>query len=894
MTIDSVAVTRQAVLNTNTNTIALPSSNQSGSVNLTLEANPISSRLVKVGVPLPRGGVGNTNEIVLRDENGAEIQAQYDVLARYGDGSIRSVLVQAICSPSATVDKNYVLEYGAGVVQASYTTDLVLNDNANDYTIDTGRIRVVIDKTTGNFLKEVYLDTAGNDTYATQMITASDIYAQDAIGGGTYQGQYETAPTITVERNGVRNIQIKMVGYLRDNANNPYTEQRVWIDLYHDSDEIDIEYTLVDKTPRLGLNDFNLFSDVNFACQNLGMNLNHTISSNHKYIFGGETSNAIGDLTSEQYLLQGGNHLQNPNRHPSTDPNFAVDLTDEALDNSGSFQEYSGVQEGSRAKGYSTIHNGTIGITAMFKQFWEKYPRELGLSTTQVKIGMFPDKYNGGNPTIVHSITDSLFTRPNTLYHTTNGMAQTYEFKLKFHTATPVEADIENVLSNYKDDKPELLASADYYCTSGFLYDDLIPMDSNSSVYHQALLNNVLLFSRSEHPGRFRVPGWRDYGDRLRTDFEVRDPQLISAWYNGSHVGGQNFAILYFMTLNMEWWIECVSETRLFMDLFVHHSELRNWAKNPAYEPYPPGNILCSDKHVDHHCRFGTNNHNHVSGLVPYYFLTGNQRSLEVMQEIAGYKEWLVPFEYPYNPRPVTYLNHNRAYHEAEREVAWDLYTQLQYVKMTSDKDYFETTCTHLINYMIEWWKQTADHYINGSIVGTCDYTLGTGWWNPDSMDNSPGGFSNSTIPWMAGMLLHSLVEYHVLAEDFGSTAVDLIEFRQMLYQATQFIYDWGYDAPTRIFHYSAATPNTEYGGGGSQMILSPVSWIYLRYKDDLLAGNINNPEWFDTSTWKDSMLYWYGVWKTTGKIPYRHGFYGYELIFPGWFWKNIVEIEAE
>lgn len=893
MTIDSVAITRQAVLNTSTNTITLPSSSQSGSVNLTLAANPVSSRLVKVGVPLPRGGVGNTSEIVLRDENGAEIQAQYDVLARYGDGSIRSVLVQAVCSPSATVDKNYVLEYGAGVVQATYSTDLALNNNANDYTIDTGRIRVVIDKQTGDFIKEVHLDTAGDNSYATQMITASDVYAQDAIGGDTYQGQYETAPTITVERNGVRNIQIKIVGYLRDNANVPYIQQRVWIDLYHDSDEIDVEYTMVDTTARTNRDDFSLFTDVNFACQNLGLNLDHTISSNQKYIFGGETSNAIGDLSSEQYLLQGGNHVQNQYHLISTDPNFN-DLRSEVTGTTGSYQEYSGVQEGSRAKGYSTIHNGTIGITTMFKQFWEKYPRELGLSSTQVKIGMFPDKYNEGTPTIRHSITNGLFTKPNTLYHTRNGMAQTYEFKLKFHVATPVETDIENILANYKENSPELLASADYYCSSGFLYNDLIPMDSNSSVYHQAILNNRLLFARTEHPGRYRVPGWRDYGDRLRTDEEIQSPQEVSAWYNGSHVGGINYAILYFMTMNMEWWDECVMETRLFQDLFVQHSELRNWAKDPAYEPYPPGDILCSDKHIDHDSRQGITSHYHVSGMVPYYFLTGNQRTKEVMEEIAGHRKWLVPHQYPYNPRPVTYLNHNRAYHEAEREVAWDLYTMLQHVKMSGDKAYFEDTCAHTINYMIEWWKQKTDHYIAGAIVGTIDWEQGTGWWNPDNMDNGIGGtFSNSTIPWMCGMLLHSLVEYHEMAEDFGSTVVDLVEFRQMLYQCTQFMFDWGYDSSSNIFYYSAARTGTS---GGATMILSAVSWIYLKYNQDVVGGNITNPEWFNPTLWKQALLYWYGVWKTTpnSHIPYRHGFYGYELVFPGWFWKNMITIEAE
>ena len=175
-------------------------------------------------------------------------------------------------------------------------------------------------------------------------------------------------------------------------------------------------------------------------------------------------------------------------------------------------------------------------------------------------------------------------------------------------------------------------------------------------------------------------------------------------------------------------------------------------------------------------------------------------------------------------------------------------------------------------------------------MVSYSDWEQGTGFWLKDSMDNSPGALSNSVIPWMMGMKLYTCVEFHKMEERYLS-GIDLVEYRQMLYQVLQFTFDWGYDTVNKYFYYSAAIPSID---GGENTILSPLTWIYIKYKEDLAAGRISNPEWFDDALWKSTILHFYAEKKQTGKGLYRHGFYGYELIFPHEFWTDALIVEAE
>jgi len=893
MTIDSVAITKNAVLNTDTNVIRIPSTAQSGAVALTVRANPIAARVVQCGVPLFESSVSSASELVVKNELGQEIPAQFDILTTWPDGSIKVVLITCSVAASASATKLYSLEYGAGVTQSSYSTNLSLTTSATEYTIDTGKIRVVLDRDTGALIKSVHADTAGNQTYSTQVLGASELASVDALDDTEYLASNETAPTWAVLRNGAMNVQLRAVGYLRDNSNNTYTQFRVWIDLFNDSDEIGIEYCMVDDRQSDTNQSIDIFTiDSSLASKSIVWTFNHSLASNHKYIFGGENFNSTGDLTQEEYIFQSGYWGINGAGRVTADPNGTGD------DATGNSQTYSGIQSGNRAKGFASCHNGTVGVSTIMRNFWQLWPNELSMDTSATKIHLHPDKFNAGTATVRYS-TDGLLRRPNTVFNSSPGIAKTYQMKLIVHSATPVADTLDNITDNFNNQLPELLCTAEHYCTTKFLY-DLIPNESAKALFHSTLLDNVLRKSRTEHPEREEPYGWRDWGDRYRHGYEDQvssdggeTSYRISGFYNGAHIGAVNYYILFFETLESEWLHQGEIETRHFMDQDVNHGEVIGRPKPAEFSPWPAGNVrLIKHSNVEHGARYTHEGHTHLSGLLPYHWLTGNQRAFEVAQEIGTHYEFRAPADYRL-PRSVTYSSDGltRGLVETERDFGWPFFVMLNWVKLSNDAAYFNDVCTRVMQFLVDWWQTPDDHYQADVIVGRSDYQQGTGYWLLDEMDNGINGtHSNGTQPWMAGSIFHACIEWLNLDERYN-TGIDRQEVRNMLYQCMQFVMDWGLRPDQTNFWYSEVRQSDS---SGARLLMDPFSQLYLWYKEDLAASRITNPEWFDHALWKTVILNNYTYLKQTGYSSNRFGFYGYELIFPNTFWRLAKIIEAE
>jgi len=894
MTIDSVAITRQAVLNPSNSTVRLQSTGDSGAVQLDVRPNALGSRVIQCGVQLPEAGVSSVSELMLKDELGQEVPAQYDIQGNWPDGSIKSALVAARVTPDPVNKKTFNLEYGAGVTQSSYSSNLSMTESTTEYVISTGKIRATLDKTTGQLIKSVYADTAGDQSYATQLLGQSEISSVNALNQVEYLASNEVAPTWSVKRNGTKHISLQAVGYLRDNTNAQYTEFRVWFEFYDDCAEINIKYTMVDKEDNSSnLRPAMYEHDVEFAASNLIWNFNHQLSSNLKYIFGGESANAIGDLSGYQHLFQSGNWTIQQNGRITADPASSDN------ERSGNQQVYSGVQEGKRSKGFCTLHNGTVGVTLMIKHMWQRWPKELGMDDGSITAGLWPDRYHGGSPTTIHSVKDDgEWVRPNTLFHVRHGMAKTYEMKLLFHTSTPDAENIERIKENYESLTPDLLATSQHYCTNKHLF-DLIPMDSDSSTHFNALHTNVLHRSLLRYPDHIEPFGDRDWGDRYRTaGWEITSPVKLNGFLNGAHIGAINYYLLYFRTMEEDWLYEGYRETRYFMDLAVCHSNFTNRSKLAEYEPFPPGLIqAASHKDIEHATRNGHTGHWHLSGLVPHYWLTGDQRAYEVLEEIAKYLEHTSQFDFRV-PRPVNYSSDglSRGFIEAERDFGWPFYIAIEWVKVSNSSEYFMNVTTQMMKFLVSWWQTPDDHVLIDVVIGRSDWEQGTGYWLLDNTDNGPSGtYSNGPQPWISGSIFHPAVEWHKLDERFNS-GVDRQLVRNMLYQCMQFLFTWTLSPDDTHFYYSEARKGDPDDPelSNPRPLISPLTWIYLKYKEDLSAGNIEHPEWFDHELWKRVLINNYRILQSTGSPLYSHGFYGYENVFPGEFWKNMKIIEAE
>jgi len=904
VTIDSVPATKPAVFNSSTQTVRLPSTPNSGSISLTIPPSPINyeTRVRGNGVLLPEQGVASASELMLKNEAGAEIDAQFDILSHWPDGSIKSVLVHAAISADTTNEKIYTLDYGAGVLQSSYSSNLGYTENASTLTVSTGNARFVISKTTGMMI-EGYADTAGDQTYATQLITDCELFQQDSKDNASYSSDNETAATVTVTKNGVMLIEVYAVGRTRDVSNNDYTEYRIWYRFYKDSDHADISYTMIDDAPQHDIGNYLHVSLpdrsplIDFECRNLGMNFTHNVTSNRQFIFGGESSNSNGAVTGEHYLFQTGNIYANQNAVFSQDVNATVD------DATGRTETYSGVQSGNRAKGFSTIHNGTTGVTLVMADFWKEWPHELSLDTTNTKAHFFPDRYHGGTFIRQHADNGGFLEEPNTLYSIFHGMAKTYRLRVILHRSTPDETKIENSVDDFNNYRLQLRPSAQSLCDSKALY-DLSASDAVSILKDQNVLDFILLRSQTNRPHRVLPYGWRYHGNVYRGGWHTTYPMKVAGFYNGNHFMGTQHFTQYARTLVEDWYDQGVRAARYFQDILVSHAPSTSSAGiYPALEPLPKGIVRILNHDNPFIGGFGRPDHNHAhcGGLLEYFLMTGDPRSEQVLTQMGDFYKHIFEWMFP-NPRPATYVSGwsravgTRAYIGAERDLAWAIHIMNQYIKMTNDAAAHQNEGTRAMSFLLDWWKQGGPHYIRDVQVSTCDYTQGTSTWLLDQSDNTTSTLkTNGNSPWMCSALLMACLHWYDNELRYNNSGLDLQEFREMLYQVCQFINVWGYNETAQEYEYTMDPARSIPDKNGAQLLISPMAKIYLLCKADKDASNLANPEWYDTATWKTRILFYGLRWETTQfSTGQSGGFYGYELSHDQSFWTNLATIRAE
>ena len=109
-----------------------------GSVSLTLDvdAGKITYPL-HTGIPFPQGTLVDTSSLALRDEQGANVAAQFDVLAHWPNQSIKSVLVSFIAEKSASA-RDYTLAYGPDVRSSQSANEVIVRERGDEVVVDTG------------------------------------------------------------------------------------------------------------------------------------------------------------------------------------------------------------------------------------------------------------------------------------------------------------------------------------------------------------------------------------------------------------------------------------------------------------------------------------------------------------------------------------------------------------------------------------------------------------------------------------------------------------------------------------------------------------------------------------------------------------------------------------
>lgn len=135
---------------------------------------PYTSVPVTGGIPFATGMLGSSEHLRLLGPDGAEVPLQARTLGQWLDGSVKWALLdfQADVPPRSV--RTYTLECGAEVRKARFDPQLEVHEDAHTVTIDTGRLRLKIDRSRFAPLAEILRDNRSYVTGSRIVVNGTD------------------------------------------------------------------------------------------------------------------------------------------------------------------------------------------------------------------------------------------------------------------------------------------------------------------------------------------------------------------------------------------------------------------------------------------------------------------------------------------------------------------------------------------------------------------------------------------------------------------------------------------------------------------------------------------------------------------------------------------------
>ena len=471
---------------------------------------------VWTGVPLPRSAVKDVGALRLLGPAGTAIPAQFDVQAKWADGSAKWVLVSFIAARAR--------RRGDGPGQPELTYALIRDDKApkaptpntpvrvipdtNDYTVITGPLRFLLGRQGFHGLSRVWLDVNTNGQFDhDEMIgpesETSGIVAVDAAGK-VYTSALGRPGKIEVERAGPVHAVVAFHGDLRtEGSDEPLLDYDIRVHAFAGSSLLRVVLTVRNPRPARRVEDgarWVLGQGGGVMLTSLDYLQPVQLTTGLKRITLSPEPGRIIDripLTAPMNVYQdssGGenwfhrSHVDAENRIPLRFRGYRVRHGERP------------VGQGLRASPWVDVADSRWAVSAAMPAFWENFPKQLGVDGDgTIRIGLWPK-------------------RPGGPHEIQGGEQKTHEFWLYFrHRRGPRRRGRMPLARELMPTclvRPMVNPSAEAYAKANVV-DPILPIRKGRfAVYEAAIAAAVRagknLFTQRETIDEY---GWRNFGD---------------------------------------------------------------------------------------------------------------------------------------------------------------------------------------------------------------------------------------------------------------------------------------------------------------------------------------------------------------------------------------------
>lgn len=575
---------------------------------------------IRIGIPLPRGCMRDPARTAVKDAAGQFVMHQASPLARWSDRSVKWLLIDALvrADPGRRTSLHMTPDLPEAVATADSGAVLKITSTQDCVEIDTGPIRASFDKQSGAYLSSVIVDGIERlrDAGAKLSLVDAKGVAHDAV-----------IHKVEIEETGPIRASILTEGHFPGSGNVGRLRFRARTALLAGSTAMTIEVVL--HNPRAarhpgGLWDLGdagscFFEDLTLVfpvAQGVDQLRWHAESPTD------EKTEKLGK-NSHWTLYQdssGGEQWQSPN-HVDRNSNLSVSFRGYRVSN-----ESGVVASGNRATPVFTAvsREGWIGVAV--RDFWQNFPKAVRWCDERLEIGLFPGEASGafelqGGEQKRHMVIVEFGApgQPSTI-------AQTLR---------PLRVSL--------DPKWVARSGAVHWLSARTAEDDT----GYADYVGQIVEGPHAFVAKREIIDEY---GWRNFGD-LYSDHEAvhhMGPEPFISHYNNQYdfVYG---AFAQFMRSGDFRWRQLMEDAaRHHIDIDIYHTREDKPAFNRGLfwhtDHYKPA-ATCTHRTYSRHNAAGSgygggpsNEHNYTSGLLHYFYLTGDREAAASVRELA---EWV-------------------------------------------------------------------------------------------------------------------------------------------------------------------------------------------------------------------------------------------------------------
>lgn len=580
---------------------------------------------VRIGVPFPRGLVFDAGEVTVLDQHARAVPHQCRVLASWPDRSVKWVLVDALVCVEA--NQRAVLwvrrkSLHASSAQGSNKHELKVAEDADRLIVDTGAGWFHMSKHGFGPLQAVRLGS-------TEVLATVGSEIRLRMGDGT-----EHAPlvdSVRLEESGPVRASILVEGGFahRDRRGPLLFESRLIF--FSGSTCVTFEFQI--RNPRAahhpgGLWDLGDGGSCFFTDLSIRLYPRDPVREAEWYAEIPSPVQHIGGLHFSLYQdSSGGANWDSPNH---------VDFANRLTVSHAGYQVKAGppgesklIGEGRRATPCLRVSTETGWMAATTKDFWQNFPKALRLDDGALSIGLFPSESTAG-------------------FELQGGERKRHTLFLDFglHDRAPVIPLRQEPLAPSLD--PSWIEQCGAISSFAAAESD---GDQSYSKYVDSIIEGPHSFLRKREV--VDEYGWRNFGD-LYADHEAvhhSGPKPMVSHYNNQYDFIYGSAVQFLRTGDSRWHRLMEDAARHTIDIDIYHTaEDRSAYNGGLFWHTDHYRDAATSSHRSYSRRNGgrgygggpSNENNYTSGLLHYYYLTGDPQAADAVLELAN---WVIAMD---------------------------------------------------------------------------------------------------------------------------------------------------------------------------------------------------------------------------------------------------------